>query len=273
MPASYHSSSMAIWVCFAVKTAQMVLVTTTLAAVAMTCLTVLGTLPWLALPMTLEGNAPIEAGPAVQIGIALFLVTLCGFLPASGRVMQLETSHRRFQTSMEDVARAYYVAHSADRQGVFRLTNEFDAVRERLAFLRNHPDLSALEPEVIELAAQMSHVGRDLARIYSDEKVATARNLLAQRGDQAARIEADVIRAMRVTEELVASLANVEGQEEQVAARITRLRTELDVLLPRLGLAAEPAERTVPEGTLVPSAEKTWREDKASNLSVAVARG
>jgi len=30
---------------------------------------------------------------------------------------------------------------------------EFDAVRERLAYLRDHPDLSRLEPEVLEVAA------------------------------------------------------------------------------------------------------------------------
>ncbi|MFC2968339.1 hypothetical protein [Acidimangrovimonas pyrenivorans] len=71
-------------------------------------------------------------------------------------------------------ARALARAHGGDREGVFALSSEFDSMRERLTHLRKHPDLSGLEPELLELAAQMSHLSRDLARVYSDEKVARA---------------------------------------------------------------------------------------------------
>ena len=42
---------------------------------------------------------------------------------------------------MEDIARAYHLCHTADRAGVFTLSSEFDSVRERLAYQRDHPDL------------------------------------------------------------------------------------------------------------------------------------
>ena len=44
-----------------------------------------------------------------------------------------------------------------------------------------HPDLGALEPEILELAAQMSRISQDLAETYSDEKVDRARTFLQQR--------------------------------------------------------------------------------------------
>ena len=238
MQPPHQTSPMTFPARLAARTAQVVLVAAAAAAAAAPALAALGVVPWLTLPLTLEGGAPVEAGPALQIGLAALLVVLCGFLPASGRVMRLETSHRRFHVQMEDVAWAYYAAHAADRQGAFRLANEFDAVRERLAFLRGHPELGALEPEVLELAAQMSHVGRDLARIYSDERVAAAREALAHRGDQAARIEADVARATRIAREIADRLEAVEVREACAESRVAELRAELDALLPRLGLPA-----------------------------------
>ncbi len=51
--------------------------------------------------------------------------------------MALENSHRRFSPGMQDVARAHAAAHAADRTGVFQLSSEFDALRERLAYLRD----------------------------------------------------------------------------------------------------------------------------------------
>ena len=66
---------------------------------------------------------------------------------------------------MWDVAQAYQAAHAADRDGVFNLPSEFDSVRERIEHLRRHPDLGRLKPEILELAAQISHESRELAGV------------------------------------------------------------------------------------------------------------
>lgn len=224
--------------------AQIALILAGAAAVAACAGAALGMVPWLSLPLTLQDGTGFEAGPGIQIGLAALMLSLCLFLPASSRVMRLEASHRRFQVTMEDVTRAYYTAHAADRKGVFRFETEFDAVRERLTFLRNHPELSALEPDVLELAAQMSHVARDMAAVYSDDKVATAREALNHRGDIAAKIEADVARATRITAELTAQMDRVEDQEAQTGWRIDSLRAELDELLPRLGIDPDQVGKT-----------------------------
>ena len=55
------------------------------------------------------------------------------------------------------------------------MSSEFDAVRERLAYLHDHHDLDSLEPSVLEVAAQMSHQSRELSDIYSDEKLSGPR--------------------------------------------------------------------------------------------------
>ena len=72
---------------------------------------------------------------------------------------------------MTDVSRAYGAVHAADRSDDFRLSNEFDSVRERPAYLRDHPDLSSLESSVLEVAAQMLHVSNELAEVYSNDRV------------------------------------------------------------------------------------------------------
>src|SRR5690606_8855296 len=130
------------------------------AAAVWSLLAATGLAPWRGLPATL-GATPVEAGPAVQLAATALLVGLGLFLPSGARVHALETSARRFHATMWDVARAYQMAHAADRDGVFTLRSEFDSVRERLAWLRRHPDLSSLEPQVLELAAQMSHESRE----------------------------------------------------------------------------------------------------------------
>jgi len=54
-------------------------------------------------------------------------------------------------------------------------------VKERTAFLRSHLELNHLEPEDLELAAQMSRVSHDLAETYSDDRGDRAQAFLAQR--------------------------------------------------------------------------------------------
>ena len=126
-----------------------------------------GFAPWLEMTATFGGVGYPQAGQVVQIGVTALVLGLCVFLPANARIMALETSHRRFHIGMEDVARAYRASHAADREGVFKLKSEFDSVRERMAYLRDHPDLAELEPSVLEIASQMSPVSRDLAAHYN----------------------------------------------------------------------------------------------------------
>ena len=148
-----------------------------------------GLAPWLRLDVGL-GGVSTDAGPAIQFGLTLFLLGLCFFVPMNDRVMRLETSHRSFRVTMWDVAQAYQAAHAADRDGCFSLKSEFDSVRERLEHLRRHPDLGTLEPELLEIAAQMSHESRELGEIYSTERVERAKQFLQQRQEEADQMTA-----------------------------------------------------------------------------------
>lgn len=136
--------------------------------------------------MAIGGTAWPNAGRVAQVGPTALALLLCVCLPANARIMALETSHRRFNMGMQDVARAYALAHGADRAGLFRLSSEFDAVRERLIYRRDHPDLGSLEPDLLEVAAQMPHVSQELAEICSDEKVARADGTVIDLGKKAA---------------------------------------------------------------------------------------
>ncbi|MFY9211179.1 MAG: DNA repair protein, partial [Aestuariivita sp.] len=138
----------------------------------------IGAAPWLSLDLRFGNYLLPEAGVIVQSTLSVVMLTLLFYLPSHARMMALETSHRSFHMNMRDVARAYSAAHKADREGVFTLSSEFDSIRDRIAFLRAHPDLDAMEAEVMELAAQMSHVSRELARTYSDNNVSRARDFL-----------------------------------------------------------------------------------------------
>jgi hypothetical protein len=196
----------------------------------------LGLAPWLTVRLDLGDTAPVDAGPALQLFLALLIVGLCFFLPTNARVMALERTHRQFKVSMSDVARAYQAVHAADREGVFELHSEFDSVRDRLTYLHEHPDLRNLEPEILELAAQMSHQSRELAELYSMERVERARGFLRQRQEEAQLLEERVRTAQSVGQELRRWLERVEVEEAVVRAQMKRLEDDLEELLPLLGL-------------------------------------
>lgn len=126
--------------------------------------------------------------------IKIFLLDLTAFLPSAKRVMTLELAHREFRVSMEDVAQAYYAAHAADRHGVFRLKSEYDATREWLDFPHKHPDLMNLKPKLPELAAKMSFNARELAQIYSEDRVSEAWSFLADRQSECVRLQTEIER-------------------------------------------------------------------------------
>lgn len=195
------------------------------------------------MPLVPDLLLPAASGEAVNVtpwllfGVLAMSALLLAFMPANFRLLALENSHRSFRMRMEDVARAYWACHEADRTGVFKLTSEFDAVRERLDFLREHPDLSQLEPEVLEIAAQMSRTSEELASIYSDEKVSRAQLFLNERRFEVEKMEARIEDALQTTRALRRFVDEVEMEESVVQSRLRQLRSELDELLPKLSLA------------------------------------
>ena len=178
------------------------------------------------------------------MGLAALLLALAFLLPSSLRVMRLEASHRRFAIGMADVARAYHAAHADDRRGVFRMRSEFDAMRERLAHLRQHPDLGGLEPDVLEVAAQMSVQSRRLAETYADDKVDRARRFLRERQEEVERARELVAKAHHAARELKRVSEGIDLEESAVESQRARLEAELHEILPRLD-TPRPAPKVV----------------------------
>ena len=210
-----------------------------IAAVAITVSTVmaaLGLWAWVELPISYAGEPVEKAGMYAQIGLTFLAVGLCFFLPTNRRVMQLETSHRQFSMNMDDVTRAYGAVHAADRGEVFQMSSEFDSVRERLAYLRDHPDLSTLEPALLEVAAQMSHISRELATVYADEKIERARNFLKERQEEVNLFNSRLDQAKGITTEMKHWLHEVELEESVAASQLDRLRAEMREIMPELGI-------------------------------------
>ena len=204
-----------------------------------------GWLPWPYVPLSWGGVPVPWAGMGLQIGLTVLFVVLGAFLPANARMARLERSHRSFALGMDDVVRAYRQAHAADRAGVFALSGEFDAMRERLVQLRKHPELAHLEPELLQLAAQMSFQSRDLARVYSDEKVERARGFLKQRQEEVQVMQERLAVARKTCDELRRWLTDVEAEERQVQTQMRRLEGDLRELLPALGYDFEEAAANV----------------------------
>lgn len=135
---------------------------------------------------------------------------------------------------MTDLSRAYGAVHAANRGDVSRLSNQFDSVRERLAYLRDHPDLSSLESTVLEVAAQMLHVSNELAEVHSNDRVTRPRDFLEQRQS-----------------ELKHWLHEIKLEESVAATQLERLREELKDVLPELSIkTVVGADNTIIELTL-----------------------
>ncbi len=218
-----------------------------------------GQWPWISVPLRFGKDSVENAGLYVQVGLTVLALGLCFFLPSTRRIMKLETSHRRFSINMNDVARAYAAVHSADRANTFRLSSEFDSVRERLAYLRDHPDLSTLEPGLLEIAAQMSHISKELATVYADEKIDRARSFLRQRQEEVDQFNARLDQAKAITNEMKHWLHEVELEESVASAQLDRLRGEMREIMPELGI-----ERTVPVDRMTPDAQVFKMPPKAA---------
>lgn len=209
------------------------------AGVGYTVLCAFGQAPWLTLTATFGAFTVPSAGIYLQTGVSAILFGLLFFLPANARILALEKSHRDFRVTMQDIERAYHTCHSADRAGVFTLSSEFDAVRERLTFLRDHPDLGYLETDVLTVAAQMSQQARKLADIYSEEKVERARAFLTERQAEAEEQQARILEAMHLCAEIRKWAQQVEAEETTVSRQLARLDEQLQAALPLLGYGFE----------------------------------
>lgn len=207
-----------------------------------TILSALGVMPWLTFTADFQGTSFIYAGQATQIGLTTLLLMLFFFIPSQARLLSLEQSHRSFRISMDDVARAYHLCHTADRAGVFTASSEFDEVRERLTFLRDHPDMSELETDILTVAAQMSQQSKHLADVYSDDKIARAKDFLRQRQTEAENQQARIVEALHICREIQKWAQQVEVEESIVASQLSRLDDQLQAVLPALGYSFEDDE-------------------------------
>ncbi|WP_166415477.1 DNA repair protein [Cochlodiniinecator piscidefendens] len=240
---------------------MMLIIAAATVLVILSILSAFSVLPWLTLPMTF-GNTTYEmAGVLVQVLVTLLFISLCFYLPANLRILKLERAHHDFQLRTEDVARAYQISHQADRDGVFRIGGEFDEIRDRINFQRTHPDLAKLEPEVLELAAQMSHQSKELAEIYATEKVERARLFLTQRQQEVEKIEASIKMAKQTIGDMRRWLLQVETDETIAERQLDQLEEDLLELLPQLGfdLSFEVKERNV---VSMPNSKKNSKEVK-----------
>jgi len=233
----------------------------------LTLMSLAGLSPWFEIEAQYGGVPLPWAGMALQIGFTLLCVGLCFFLPASRRILRLEAAHREFQMNMEDVARAYRVSHAADRSGLFKAASEFDSVRERINHLRTHPDLGALEPAVMEVAAQMSHESRELARVYSWDKVERAREFLRARQEEAARMDDTIKMARDTCDQLRHWLLEVQTEEALVKRHLARLEADLLELLPQLGFETSNEDKGRGDDTVIPL--NRWIGEQAQRLQTA----
>jgi hypothetical protein len=238
---------------------QTAIVGLALGLVAATLAAAFGALPWPDLALSYGGHPALNAGMWAQIALTVLFVALTFYLPANLRMARLERSHRSFAVGMQDVSQAYRMAHAADRAGVFALSGEFDAMRDRLEHLRQHPDLAHLEPELLQLAAQMSLETRDLARAYSDEKVNRAKVFLKQRQEEAHALTERLSIARRTCDDLRRWLHDIEAEERAAQTQIKRLEADLKEILPTLGYDFDHSE---PQDANVVSLPKPGKDNR-----------
>jgi uncharacterized protein YigA (DUF484 family) len=108
-------------------------------------------------------------------------------------------------------------------------------MRKRMEYLRKHPDLSHLEPELLEVAAQMSHQSRDLARIYSVERVERAKTFIKQRQEEVAQTNERLTLARDTCDEIRKWVADIEAGERENTKGLRALENDLRDILPTLG--------------------------------------
>ncbi|MEL7230599.1 MAG: DNA repair protein, partial [Pseudomonadota bacterium] len=206
---------------------------------------IFGVLPWVDLPMAVGGQTILNAGMFAQIGVTVLILLLVGFLPSNARVRRLELTNRDFHLSMADVARAYEYVHQADRDGTFELSREFDAMRDRIEWMRDHPDLGELEHDVLVVAAQMSTESRDLAQVYATEKVDRARSFLRQRQHEVEEYRQRITMAQATVQEIKRWMQAVSVEEGVAEKQLERLQADLADITDALKLTGHEEKANV----------------------------
>lgn len=240
-------------------------------AVSLTAASALGFLPWLKLELVMVTGIN-DIGPALQIALTGLSVVALTFVPSAVRVLNLENSHRDFMIGMEDVHKAYVLAHAEDRAGLFNMSSEFDSVRERINFMRNHPDLTGLEPGVMEVAAQMSQVSAELAGVYSDESVTRARNVLRQRQQELEEFNDQLYTAKKRSDEIKRWSDQLETETTIARQQLAVLKSDLGELLPPLGLEVIAASPEGADAASSHAAAEAHVDDTPTNV-VSMANG
>lgn len=232
------------------KVALFAVIAFSILVIGATLAAAVGIAPWLSFTASYGETVVPYAGMITQLFIAALAISLCFYLPSNRRILELEKSHRNFHISMEDVARAYALAHKADREDAFSLSSEFDAVRERIQFMRDHPELETLEPSVLEVAAQMGREARELAEIYSEEKVTRAKTFLKQRQEEIEQYRERLELAQNTVKDLKRWSQQVHVEDSVVQSQMNRLEEDLAELLPLLGYEMTTELVTEPENVV-----------------------
>lgn len=230
------------------RIALVAVVTFSVVVIGATVAAMLGLAPWLSFTASYGETVVPYAGMVTQLFLAALAVSLCFYLPSNRRILELEKSHRNFHISMQDVAKAYLIAHQADREELFSMSSEFDAVRERILHLREHPELETLEPSVLDVAAQMSKESHDLAKVYSEEKVGRARAFLKQRQQELETYRDRIAMAQKTVQEIKRWSQQVSVEDSVVNAQMNRLEADLAEILPLIGY--EMADETETENVV-----------------------
>jgi len=107
--------------------------------------------------------------------------------------------------------------------------------QHRFAFLREHPELDSLEPQILELAAQMSLESRNLAETFSVAKVERARSFLKQRQKEIVGFEQSLERARASCFELTALAEKIEDDDIRLGQKRREVEEKLRTTLVELG--------------------------------------
>jgi hypothetical protein len=239
------SPPVAVATSFLQQVSTFLLVLIALSLTGLTVASLMGLLPWLDLPLAIGDTDVAQAGMIAQIGLTVLVLLLVGFLPANSRVRRLEVTNRDFHLSMDDVTQAYAMVHAADREGTFQLSREFDAMRDRIEWMRAHPDLAGMEHDVLEVAAQMSVESRELAEVYSDEKVDRARSFLRQRQKEVEDYRQRISMAQATVQEIKRWMQAVSVEEGLAEKQLERLQMDLAEVTDALKLTGHDRPKNV----------------------------
>ena len=114
--------------------------------------------------------------------------------------------------------------------------SEYDALRERLSYLAKHRDLGNLEPEILQVAAQVSRVSEGLATTFSDAAISHAKAFLPAGQEEVEHIEEHIERAIGTTREIRQCHQRQSMDGDVVLSRLEGLKAELKDVLPEVGL-------------------------------------